>query len=210
MPADRNCDSTMQARGPRWANITLHDCTSVFARPCYGRLCSGQPSRAKPGYSANRRFPSDEPLRQGRNRSRVPTKLLRQFRPIIRHGDTRTQNLESHSSSLHTCKQSTEKRKSGDSSPCSTDSEATTDQGQEEWSSIVQIQQSRPQWLVGRLDQPSRARAATRQPGQLLSLRPRSAKSKGCCQPGADSGRDPRLIASSAARVSVVTSTASG
>ena len=27
----------------------------------------------------------------------VPTKLLRQFRPIIRHGDTRTQNLESHS-----------------------------------------------------------------------------------------------------------------
>ena len=50
-----------------------------------------------PEYSANRHFPSDEPLRQGRNRSRVPTKLLRQFRPIIRHGDTRTQNLESHS-----------------------------------------------------------------------------------------------------------------
>ena len=61
--------------------------------------------------SANRHFPSDEPLRQGRNRSRVPTKLLRQFRPIIRHGDTRTQNLESHSSSLHTCKQNTEKEK---------------------------------------------------------------------------------------------------
>ena len=104
----------------------------------------------------------------------------------------------------------TPKKKSGDSSPCSTDSEATTDQDQNEWSSIVQIQQSRPQWLVGRLDQPSRARAATRQLGQLLSLRPRSAESKGCCQPGADSGRDPRLTASSAARVSVVTSSASG
>ena len=49
-----------------------------------------------PEYSANRHFPSDELLRQGRNRSRVPTKLLRQC-PIIRHGDTRTQNLESHS-----------------------------------------------------------------------------------------------------------------
>ena len=49
-----------------------------------------------PEYSANRNSPSDEPLRQGRNPSRVPTKLLRQFRPIIRHGDTRTQNLESH------------------------------------------------------------------------------------------------------------------
>ena len=50
---------------------------------------------------------------------------------------------------------------------------------------------------------------STRQPGQLLSLRPRSAKSKGCCQPGADSGGI-RLTASSAARVSVVTSAASG
>ena len=110
------------------------------------------------------------------------------------------------------CMHVDKKRKSGDSSPCSTDSEATTDQDQDqnEWSSSVQIQQSRPQWLVGRPDQPSRARAATRQPGQLLSLRPRSAKSKGCCQPGADSGRDPRLTASSAARVSVVTSAASG